>query len=618
MRKPKILRSATLGLVSAALVVLPVTAATAQPLSATQAPAGAVIQDELVVTAALEETEESTLPASVEVIDAAEIEARQATSIAELLETATGIHVVRSGSAGKVVSLFSRGTESDHTLVLWNGVELNNPYFGGFDWAFMPTEGVERVEIVRGPFSALHGSDALGGAIQIVSRHGSGGGARLEAGERGYRRGAISLGRELGRLRFDVAGHFREGEGLEANDFYDGAEGVASLEWSVGRSATLGLVTRVNESKLGIPRSSGVPSPNRRIDWQERQVAMPYSRTMGNWSFDAQWSATTMESAFADPDDAFGFTGSDTRSEARRLRTQAGYRFGPDSWVAFGAEAERLEVDDRSVFGVNLDGARQETSSVFAQALRRFSRVTLDVGGRFDDSDVFGSRWSPRLGVRVPLGRSASLRASYGEGFRAPSLGELFFQFSGNAALEPEESESLEVGFELRKEAWRFELVAFDTRLTNLIDFDFTTFSNVNVGRATTRGMEASAALRTGRIEIRGNAALLDTEDQVTGLPLLRRPEERASLIVTGRLPESTWTATAVYVGDRDDVDPISFGRAPNEAYVRLDLAGEYRGFDHWRPYARLENALGESYEEALGFPAAPRSLIGGLSIHWQ
>ncbi len=577
-----------------------------------------VIQEVLVVTAALEGESQENLPASVEVIDADEIEARQATSIADLLTTATGVHVVRSGSAGKVTSVFSRGTESDHTLVLWNGVELNNPYFGGFDWAFLPTEGVDRVEIVRGPFSALHGSDALGGVVQIVRGRQNGGALRMEAGERGYGRAAVSLGAELGNTRLDLAGNFREGDGLETNDFYRGGELVAGMEWSLSSRATLGLLTRVNESKVGIPVSSGLPSPERTIDWGERQVAVPFRWDSGSWSFDAQLSSVSLDSSFRDPEDVFGFTESDTRSEADRLRSQATYRFEPGSWLAFGVEMERLEVSDRSIFGVSLDRARQQTRSTFGQALKEFDSFTLDLGARFDDSDVYGSRLTPRAGVLLPIGETVRVRVSYGEGFRAPSLGELFFQFSGNADLEPEESESLELGAEVEIGRWRLELVGFDNRLTNLIDFDFSTLTNINVGKARTRGLETRLAFQGNRYAVRGAATLLDAEDETTGLALLRRPDEKASVVLRRRQRKTSLSATAIYVGSRDDVDPISFARAVNESYFRMDLAVEWRAFDRWQPYARLENALDESYQEALGFPAAPRSLVGGFSVRWR
>lgn len=579
---------------------------------------GTVVRDVVIVTAALGRAERSELPASVEVIDAAEIEARQATSIADLLATGAGLDLVRSGSAGKVASLFSRGTESDHTLVLWNGVELNNPYFGGFDWAFLPTEGVERVEVVRGPYSALHGSDALGGAVQIISSRRDGGALRLEAGARGYERVAVSAGAAFADARLAIAGNVRSGDGLETNDFFRGAELVADLEWTVSPRSTLGLLGRVNDSAVGIPRSSGLASPERRIDWAERQIAVPFDWESGHWKLESQVSNVVLDSAFRDPEDAFGFTASDTRSRADRLRSQATYRFEPGSWLAFGMEVERLEVSDRSVFGVNLDRARQETRSTFAQALRRLGAITLDLGGRFDDSDVHGSRFTPRAGVLLAVGSSARLRASYGEGFRAPSLGELFFQFSGNAGLEPEESRSFEFGAEVEIASWELGLVGFDTRLTNLIDFDFSTFTNVNVGRARTRGLEATAAYDARRIRARGSISLLDTEDEATGRALLRRPERKASLVLTRSQERSAVTATARYVGRRDDVDPVSFVRSDNPSYLLLDLAGEWRGWERWAPYARLENVFDETYQEALGFPGVPRSLIAGFLVRWQ
>lgn len=614
----RFLAGACLWAVTAGSALLGQTAPPPESAADDEHAAGSVIREALTVTAALAGEHEDRLPASVEVIDAAEIEARQATTIAELLSTAAGVHVVRAGSAGKVTSLFSRGTESDHTLVLWNGIELNNPYFGGFDWAFLPTEGVERVEVVRGPFSALHGSDALGGAVQIVNSRQDGGAIRLEAGERGYERGALSAGASWGAARLDLAGNFRSGSGLETNDFYRGAELVANLEWAASPRTTVGVVTRLNDSAVGIPRSSGLPSPNRRIDWTERQVAVPIEWVGGDWKLETQISNVTLESSFRDPDDAFGFTESDTRSRADRLRSQATYGFRTGAWMAFGVEAERLEVDDRSVFGVQLDGARQSTESAFAQALGEIGSVTIDLGARFDDSDVYGSRTTPRAGLVWTLGDATRLRASYGEGFRAPSLGELFFQFSGNAELEPEESRSYELGAEVELGNWQLELVGFDNRLTNLIDFDFSTFTNVNIGRARSRGLETTVSFEAPRLRGRASVTLLDTEDEATGLALLRRPDRKASLVVTRLQKRFAWTATALYVSDRDDVDPESFARAINPGFARLDLAGEWRGRERFKPHARLENVFDESYQDALGFPAPPRSLIVGFQVRWQ
>ncbi len=295
------------------------------------------VQDIIVVTASLEEAEKQELPSSVEVIDREEIEARQSTNVADLLATATGVTVLRSGAAGQVTSLFSRGTESDQTLVLWNGVELNNPFFGGFNWAFLPADGVERVEVVRGPFSSLYGGDAVGGVVQIISRSEDGARVRIEAGEDGYGRIAVTGGHRLGNGRFDVAGHLRRGDGRFDNEFFDGEELMARGEWRIARNGSLGLVVRAADADTGIPFAGGAAAPRRRISWQERQLAVPFQSEIGDWRVRAQLSWVTYDNAFRDPDDAFGFTAGDTASEALRVRSVASYRRSSGSWVAFGA-----------------------------------------------------------------------------------------------------------------------------------------------------------------------------------------------------------------------------------------------------------------------------------------
>jgi TonB-dependent vitamin B12 receptor len=580
-----------------------------------QSPTPVVVGENIVVTASLEGEEERRLPASVTVIEAEEIEARQSTEVSDLLGVVPGLNVVRSGSPGQVTSLFTRGTDSDSTLVLWNGVELNDPYFGGFNWAFLPTEGVDRLEVVRGPFSSLYGGDALGGVVQIFSADRDGGDVRLEGGSNGYLRGAVSAGTELGPVRFDVSGHLRRGDGQLENDFYDSEELMARFEWLVGPGMSLGVVARANDSKTGIPLSGGAPSPNREISWQERQVAVPFRAELGRWQVDARLSAVTYDSAFRDPDDAFGFTASDTQSESRRARAVASYALAPDRWVAFGSEYDRAEVTDSSVFGVSLAGESQHTWAMFGEVFHALGPVTLDLGVRYDDNNVFGSQTSPRLGALYAISERLRVRGSYGRAFRAPSIGELFYPITGNPDLQPEINDSVELAVDYEAGAWRVGITGFENRLENLIDFDFSTFRNVNVGRAETRGLELEAGYRTRLLALRWNATLLETEDLETGLPLLRRPERTSNLVATFYPEPFTVNATIRYVGERADVDPITFDRSVNPAYLRLDLAAEWQVTGRIAPYARIENVADEEYAEALGFPAPGRTLVGGLEV---
>lgn len=571
--------------------------------------------DEVVVTASLDAEDRDRVPASATVIDGEEIQARQADTLSEVVATTPGLMVAQAGSPGQQTSLFTRGTESEQTLLLWNGIPLNDPYFGGANWQLVSTDGVARVEVVRGPFSALYGGNALGGVVQVFTGAEQGGRLTLEGGENGYARGGLASGWDFGRARVDVTGHLRRGEGVLDNDFFDSEELVARSLWTLAPGVSLGVMARANDSETGIPLSGGMPTPRRTISWQERELAVPFRADLGRWEVEAQLSQTRFDSSYRDPDDPFGFVASETESEGLRGRAVATWRVDDDLWIAAGTEAERLEVTDSSSFGTNLDGTRQRTWALFGQGSWGRGPLRLEAGVRRDDNDVYGGQTSFRGGAVVRLGGGTRLRLSYGEAFRAPSLGELFFPGSGNPGLQPETGESWEVGVEHEAGGWRFGLTGFDNRQRNLIDFDFVSFRNVNLGRTRSRGLEAEAGYRRGLWSARLNGTYLDAADLATGLPLLRRPERSANLVLTAA--PGPWALNLVgrYVGPRPDVDPVTFGRAENPGFTRVDLAARYRALSWLAPYARLENVADEGYAEVLGFPSPGRTWIGGVAF---
>lgn len=573
-------------------------------------------EETVVVSASLEAEDRSDVPASVTVIDEEEIEARQADSLAELISTVPGVTLSQAGGPGQQTSLFLRGAESDQTLLLWNGIQLNNPYFGGVNWQLISTDGVERVEVVRGPFSTLYGSNALGGVVQVFTGEQQGATLRLEGGENGYARAGLAGGADFGKVRLDVTGNLRRGDGELDNAFFDSEELVARTLWTVRPGMQLGLLVRGNDSDNGIPLSSGQPTPRRTIAWQETEVAIPFKVEVGPWEVEAQLSRTAFDSAFRDPDSEFG-PATDTESEGLRGRTVVTYRAGDRLWVAAGSEVERLEVTDSSSFGTNLDGARQRTWAAFGQASWGAGPVRLDVGLRRDDNDVYGAETSLRAGSVVDLGGGFRARASYGESFRAPSLGELFFPFYGNPDLRPETGETWEVGFEREHEGVRFALVGFETRQRNLIDSHPVTFTAVNIGRAESRGIEAEFGIQRGIFAARLDGTWLKTENLDTEEPLLRRPEESANLVLTARPADWTLNLETRYVGERPDIDESTFSRAMNPSYVRIDLAAQWQATERFAPYARLENLADEEYEAVLGYPSPGRTWIGGLAVEF-
>jgi vitamin B12 transporter len=461
----------------------------------------------------------------------------------------------------------------------------------------------------------LYGSQALGGVVQVFTGQRDGVRLRLEGGEDGYRRAGLAAGTSLGKVRLDATGHSRRGHGAFANDFFDSDELVARAVWTVKPGVSLGLVARTNDSETGIPFSGASQSLSRRILWEEREVAIPFKAEQGRWEVEALLSRTAFDSAFRDPDDPGGFTASDTESTAERGRTVVTWRGGDGFWVAAGAELERLEVTDSSSFGTNLSGARQRTWALFTQASYGKGPLRLDLGVRRDDNDVYGAETSLRGGAVVSLGQGWRARASYGEAFRAPSLGELYFPFSGNPELSPELVRSWELGVERETEGWRMGLTGFLNRQRNLIDFDFATFTNVNVGRAEGRGVEAEVELRRGIYSVLANATYLEAQDEISRLPLLRRPERAANLIATARSGAFTYNAEAHWVGERPDVDPVTFARTDNPSFLSLDAAVRWQIRPWITPALRIENLADRRYDEVLGFPSPGRTVIGGVTL---
>ena len=575
--------------------------------------------DAIVVTASLEQETEGSLPASVDVIDAREIADRQSTAVLDLLATLPSMAVVQSGSPGQVTSLFTRGMESNHTLALWNGIELNDPYFGGFNWAFLATEGVDRVEVVRGPFSSLYGGDAMGGVVQVLSARQQGVQVNLEAGGDGYARGGLSGGARLGAVQLDIAGHLRRGDGQVDNDDYAGEELMVRADWALKPGMSLGLTLRGLNTDTGIAYSGGSPSPNRRISWEERLVGLPFRFESDRWTLDAQLSGVFYDSAFRDPDDLFGFTAADTESQVLKGRTVASYELNkPGSWIAFGGDVDESEVTDSSVFGSNLEGNGQRNWAVFSELYYSLGDFRFDVGVRRDENNIYGGQTSPRLGMQWSGGSTTRLWASYGEAFTAPSVGELFFPLSGNPDLRPETSRSIELGAEYLLAAWRFSLVGYNNDLSDLIDFDFVEFKNINVGEARTRGVEAEIAYAASRWTARWNATHLEAEDLDAGLPLLRRPRESSNLVLTYSPKAWSLTLTGRYVGEREDIDPLSFERRRNDSHLRFDLAGRWQVMKGLAPYLRVENFTDEEYQEVLGFPAPGVTLVAGISLSYR
>jgi vitamin B12 transporter len=276
----------------------------------------------------------------------------------------------------------------------------------------------------------------------------------------------------------------------------------------------------------------------------------------------------------------------------------------------------RSTVESSGASGTIIANHRESTWGAGAEDQFSFfaGRLRAVAGIRYDQFSTFGSTTNPRLSVLWTVGSAGSLRASYGTGFRAPSIGELYYPFFGNPDLLPERSRSFEIGFLHSAGAVSFDVAVFRNDIRDLIQYDVVRQTNNNIGRARTEGVEASVAAPISQdLRARLSYTYLRAVDEVTGDPLVRRPRHRGSLDLLWATGPWTASATLLYVGRRADFQStFPFGTTEDPSYLRTDLHAEYR-FGNVSPFVTVQNATDRKYEEASGFPARTRRILGGI-----
>lgn len=578
---------------------------------------------EIVVTASALPEEVDETPASATVITRERIEAREVLDVADVLREVPGLSIARTGSPGKATSIFIRGGSSKQALVLWNGVEMNNPFFSGYNLGQLSAIGVEKVEIVRGPFSALYGSEAVSGVVNVLTTPSSSFAALdVEGGEHGLFN--ASAAGAYAAQRFNVHGGVeqRTDDGFAPNDDFDSTSIHAGGTLQLREGLSLGLLARHNGYELGIPRvpnstsDAFIPSPNRREEGSESQLVVPVRFDTARFATELRLSETRRSEDFVDPEGPFGPETSETdaRSRAARAFARATTALGT---ITLGAEYERAVVDHTSNFN-QLDERDRDNRSFFLE-----DRLSLQAAGgsvevaaglRHDHFDTFGSELSPRLAAAFVRG-GHKFRAGYGEAFRAPAIGELYSPFFGNAALDPEQSRSIEAGYEHFGANGSVAVTLFRSDYENLIAFG-PSFAFENIDEASARGVELALSRHYDAVTFALSYTFLDSEDEATGEELPRRPQHSGSVAIGYDFAPFSAHLVVAHQGQRLDVTDLApFGFVTNEAHTTADLALHYH-LGALAPYVKIENVTDEKYEEVFGYPSAPRRVMAG--VRWS
>jgi vitamin B12 transporter len=589
-----------------ALLAVPVFAQTQTPR----------IADQIIVTASdLPETVEST-PATVTVVTKKEIDDRAARGVADVLREVPGLSVSRTGSLGKTTSVFVRGASSKQVLVLWNGIEINDPYFSGYNWGQFSTVGVQRIEVARGPFSSLYGADAVGGVVNIIT---SGGRDHADlditGGGRGLFNGVTAFGQTSGSTAFDIAVEHRQDNGFAPNDNDRQNSLLGGFRFVPRSNVSIGLTGRTANYDLGVPRNTNdfatayVATPHHREHGKEWQLAVPISAELGAIHTELRVSENHRDDRNEDPDaHSFGATTSMRRTlhVAARTATSIGT-------IVVGAEGEKAEAENHDSFGLDIDTHHRSSNAFFVEDRLSRGAFELSVGVRRDHYDTFGSETSPRIGAAWT--RSGNkFHAAYGEAFRAPQIGELYLPFFGNPDLHAERSKSAEIGYDRFFDSGAsVSITAFRNTFRDLIVYDLAASKFGNVGLARSRGVEIAATNRLGPFTSALSYTYLRAIEEPTGLQLARRPKHSGSLALGYDRGAGTAQLVVARVGSRPDVnDLFPFGTVTNAAYTVADLTLRWR-MGTITPYAKIENLTNTRYQEVFGFPSPTRRALLGV-----
>jgi len=599
----------------------------------------------LVVSATLLPTPESELGSSVTVITAEEIEAKQERTLPEVLEDVPGMNVVQTGGPGGTTSVFMRGTNANHVKVLIDGIDVSDPSTpdASFDFSQFLASDIAQVEVLRGPQSGLYGSDAIGGVIDIITKKGSGPPqfhGSLEGGSFDTFNQSAGVSGSEGRFNyvFDFA-HFHTGD-VEVTpkdlvppgrpthgDWNDTKSYSTRLGADVSDNFALDFVmhyvtTELHSTSDDFVGPEALQSDNSNNELFTRGTAHltlfdgVFEQTLG-------LGYTDYRRRYYDPNPVDLAAGGDPafyRGDRLKLDWQGNIKVATGETVTLGAEHELDQLYDSGPLFAQMSnnaGFAQLQSSVDK---RYFNAATV----RYDDNSRFGGKETFREAPAILIPETdTKLKGSVGTGFKAPSLDELFdnypqFNFFANPNLRPETSLGYDFGLEqnLLERSLQLGATYFHNDIKNLINTNATFTSYVNIGRATTYGVESFIAYQPLKeLSFRADYTYTYAEDDILHEELERRPSNKASLSGTWHVTEAaTLSATALYTGGWIDVNRAGTVAGIHAGgYTLVNLTASYDIGHGVTAFARVNNALDRHYENPVGFQQPGIGFYGGL-----
>ena len=567
---------------------------------------------ETVVTATRAATRASELTSEVVVIDRAAIERSAGRTLPEVLARTASVQMASNGGRGKTSSVFIRGTESRHTILLIDGVRHGSATSGTPSWDNIPVDMIERIEVLKGPASALYGADAVGGVVQIFMRKGAkgfnpyasvtlgtDGFSELSAGLRG---GQDNVSYALGVSHTDEKGFSATNPGVPFGNYNPDRDGfrqkslTASLDWKFATDwkLTSGVVysdgtshfddgpevdtrsaLRTNIARLGV---EGRVAPN----WTTR---LSYSHSADRVNALVSASPYNVPGLFQTTQEQWTWQND--------IHTPVGT-------VVAGVESLQQKVNSSTSYAVT----QRRINGVFAGLNGSAGAHSWQLNLRRDDNSQFGNSSTGYVGYGYQINSQWRAHAGYGTSFVAPSFNQLYWPGYSNPLLQPEEGKNFELGVDWTLDNHHVKLVRFDNKIRGFI-----TSGNapVNLPRARIDGWTLGYDGTFNALTLRASAEALDPRNELSGKQLPRRAKSQIMLGADYRMGAWSFGGSLLRMGKRFD---DTANKTPFASYTTLDLQAEYAVSRDWALQAKLNNVSDRAYETALGYNQPGRQFL--------
>ena len=592
-----------------------------------------IMASTVIVTASAEPAPAEATTALVDVITKQDIEERQDIWIIPLLDSGQGLSSTRLGPMGGISSFFLDGGNSDYTKVLVDGTPINQPG-GAVDLSNFTSDGIDKIEIVHGASSALYGSDAMTGVVQIFTHRGTTTTPELiltgEGGTFDTGRGGAQLSGLLGQFDYSANVGYFDTNGQGPGDFFRDTTLGGNFGYKFSDTDNVRLSLRNNASDAGQPGQTLIPG----------QAEIGQTSNLHDFSANLAWNFQTGEH----------WQNQLTGYESRYQDVE----FSPEFPPAFVTKYNRAGLDAQSTYSFqngsvtagymfeveNGSGQNRQNQAGYIELRYRFGRrLNVIAGGRIEDNGFFGIRGVPRVGVSYALryGKPQSfwgatrLRASYGQGIKEPEI----FPIGCTPVLDPEQSTTVDAGIDqyFASDRVHFSATYFHNDFHNIVSFAFGgsnpncppfggSFFNTDLGRASGVNSAFEAKI-TSWFRVVGNYSYDDSKvikapnatdpALIAGNRLFLRPLHSANLIANAHFLRMNWNLAGYYTGRRADSDFLGLGITSTPAWVRWDLSNSINLGHGLSTQAHIENLFNNHYQDAVGYPALRLNYLVGI-----